>query len=116
VTLIAEPEARWADVTAPDGHTTRVTPPFPAPFTATDLPGVYTVRQQLASGSRLSRFVVQLQDPSLSRISPGAAPLIQEADRQRGALPRGTLEVWPWLAAAALVALVAEWFVFLRGR
>ncbi len=116
VTLIAEPEARWADVTAPDGHTTRVTPPFPAPFTATDLPGVYTVRQQLASGSRLSRFVVQLQDPSLSRISPGAAPLIQEADRPRGALPRGTLEVWPWLAAAALVALVAEWFVFLRGR
>jgi hypothetical protein len=31
-------------------------------------------------------------------------------------LPRGTLEVWPWLAAAALIALVAEWFVFLRGR
>jgi hypothetical protein len=60
--------------------------------------------------------VVQLQDPSLSRISPGAAPLIQAADRPSGVVPRGTLEVWPWLAAAALVALVAEWFVFLRGR
>jgi len=66
--------------------------------------------------TRLSRFVVQLQDPSLSRISPGAAPLIQAADRAGGVLPRGTLEVWPWLAAAALLALVAEWFVFLRGR
>jgi Ca-activated chloride channel family protein len=115
VTLIAEPDARYADVTGPDGHGTRLTPPF-TPFTATDLPGVYTVRQQLASGSRLSRFVVQLQDPALSRISPGAAPLIQAADRPSGVLPRGTLEIWPWLAAAALVALVAEWFVFLRGR
>jgi hypothetical protein len=115
VTLIAEPDARWADVTGPDGRTTRLTPPF-APFGATDLPGVYAVRQQLASGSRLSRFVVQLQDPTLSRISPGAAPLIQAADRPSGVLPRGTLEIWPWLAAAALLALVAEWFVFLRGR
>ena len=115
VTLMAEPGVRWADVTTPAGQTTRLTPPFP-PFIATDVPGVYTVRQQLASGTRLSRFVVQLQDPSLSRISPGAAPLIQAADRAGGVLPRGTLEVWPWLAAAALLALVAEWFVFLRGR
>jgi hypothetical protein len=115
VTLIAEPGARWADVTGPDGQTTRLTPPFP-PFIATDQPGVYTVRQQLASGSRLSRFVVQLQDASISRIAPGAAPLIQEASDQHGVLPRGTLEVWPWLVAAALVALVAEWFVYLRGR
>ncbi|HEY4025249.1 MAG TPA: BatA and WFA domain-containing protein [Candidatus Dormibacteraeota bacterium] len=115
VGLIAEPDARWADVSGPDGHTTRLTPPFP-PFTATDLPGVYTVRQQLTSGVRLSRFVVQLQDAGISRIAPGAAPLIQEADRQRGALARGTLEIWPWLVAVALVALVAEWFVYLRGR
>ncbi|HXM57845.1 MAG TPA: VWA domain-containing protein [Candidatus Dormibacteraeota bacterium] len=114
VTLIAEPDAKYADVSAPDGHTTRLTPPF-SPFTATDLPGVYTVRQQLASGSRVSRFVVRLQDQSISRIAPGAAPLIQEADRQRGALPRGTLEIWPWLVAAALLALVVEWFVYLRG-
>jgi len=115
VTLIAEPGARYADVTGPDGRSSRLTPPF-SPFTGTDLPGVYQVRQQLASGSRLSRFVVQLQDPALSRISPGAAPLIQAADRPSGVLPRGTLEIWPWLAAAALLALVAEWFVFLRGR
>lgn len=115
VTLIAEPGARTADVTGPDGQTTHLAAPFP-PFAATDVPGVYTVRQQLTSGSRLSRFVVQLQDPSLSRISPGAAPLIQAGDHPSGVLPRGTLEIWPWLAAAALVALVAEWFVFLRGR
>jgi Ca-activated chloride channel homolog len=115
VTLIAEPGAKTADVTGPDGQTTHLTAPFP-PFAATDVPGVYTVRQQLANGSRLSRFVVQLQDPSLSRISPGAAPLIQAAAQPGGVLPRGTLEIWPWLVAAALVLLVGEWFVFLRGR
>jgi Ca-activated chloride channel family protein len=115
VGLIAEPDARWADVSGPDGHTTRLLPPYP-PFTATDQPGVYTVRQQLASGVRLSRFVVQLQDPTISRIVPGAAPLIQDVERPRGVLPRGTLEIWPWLVGAALVVLVAEWFVYLRGR
>jgi Ca-activated chloride channel family protein len=115
VGLIAEPDARWADVSGPDGHTTRLAAPYP-PFTATDQPGVYTVRQQLASGVRLSRFVVQLQDPAISRIVPGAAPLIQDVERSRGVLPRGTLEIWPWLIAVALVALVAEWFVYLRGR
>ncbi len=115
VGLIAEPDARSAEVTGPDGHGTRLTPPFP-PFTATDMPGVYTVRQQLQNGVRLSRFVVQLQDPAISRIAPGAAPLVQEAERPRGVLPRGTLEIWPWLVALALAALAVEWLVYLRGR
>jgi Ca-activated chloride channel family protein len=115
VALIAEPDARYADVTGPDGRSTRLNAPFP-PFSATDLPGVYTVRQTLQHGTRLSRFVVQIQDPSISRIGPGAAPLVQEADRPRGALPRGTLEIWPWLIAAGLVVLAVEWLVWLRGR
>jgi Ca-activated chloride channel family protein len=115
VALAAEPNAKWLEVTTPDGATSRLTPPFP-PFTDTVKPGVYNVREQLPSGLRSSRFVVQFQDPALSRIAPGAAPLVQQADRPRGAEPRGTLEIWPWLAAAALVLLVAEWAVFLRGR
>jgi len=113
VTLIAEPDARWADVTGPDGHTTRLAPaPYP-PFTATARPGVYTVRQQLSSGERLSRFVVQLQNPSISRIAPGAGPFVQPLDRPAGPLPRGTLEIWPYLVAAAIVVLVLEWLVYL---
>jgi len=117
VTLIAEPGARWADVTGPDGHTTRLTPPpgssaFP-PFTATDQPGVYIVRQQLQSGQRLSRFVVQLQNPSISRIAPGAGPFLQPPDKPPGAPPRGTLEIWPFLVAAGIVLLLIEWLVYL---
>jgi hypothetical protein len=60
--------------------------------------------------------VVQLQDPTVSRIAPGAAPVTQEAEKTRGVLPRGTIEIWPWLVAIALVILVAEWAVYLRGR
>lgn len=115
VTLAAEPDARAIEVTAPDGHKTRLTPPF-TPYADTLQTGVYSVRQELAKGTRLSRFVVQLQDPIMSRIAPGAAPLTQEGDRPRGILPHGTLEVWPWLAGIALVVLGAEWLVYLRGR
>jgi hypothetical protein len=115
VTLVAEPDARYADVSGPDGRSTRLNAPFP-PFAATGAPGIYTVRQQLQHGVRVSRFVVQIQDPSVSRILPGAAPLVQEADRPHGLLPRGTLEIWPWLIVAALGVLGLEWLVYLRGR
>jgi Ca-activated chloride channel family protein len=115
VTLAAEPDAKALEVTRPDGAKTRLTPPF-APFRDTLTSGVYTVRQELASGTRLSQFVVQLQDPSMSRIAPGTAPLTQEAEKARGILPRGTIEIWPWLVALALVLLAAEWAVYLRGR
>jgi hypothetical protein len=115
VTLAAEQGAKWIEVTTPAGQTTRMTPPYP-PFTDTTQPGVYGVREQLASSVVSTRFVVQFQSQALSRIAPGAAPLVQVSDKPRGVLPRGTLEIWPWLAAAALVLLVAEWAVFLRGR
>ena len=115
VTLAAEPDVRAIEVTAPDGRKSRLTPPF-APFADTLVAGVYTVRQELGKDTRVSRFVVQLQDQAMSRIAPGAAPLTQEADRPRGLLPRGTLEIWPWLVALALALLAAEWLVYLRGR
>jgi Ca-activated chloride channel family protein len=115
VTLAAEPGARAIEVTAPDGATTRLAPPF-APFTATFQPGVYTVRQLLGQGTRVSRFVVQLQDPAMAHIAPGAAPLVQETGPPPGPPARGTLEIWPWLVAL-LVGLVAlEWMLYLRGR
>jgi hypothetical protein len=115
ISLIAQPNAKWIDVTTPDGHTQRVGPPFPVPPLAdTSQVGVYTVRQQLPDGSRVSHFVVQFEDPNQSRIAPGAAPLFETTGQSASRVPRGTLEVWPWLAAAALVLVVGEWFLFLR--
>lgn len=115
VPLAAEPDARVIEIAAPDGHKTRLVPPF-APFNETLLTGVYSVRQELAKGARSSHFVVQLQDPTMSRIAPGAAPLTQGSDQPRALLPRGTLEIWPWLVGIGLALLVVEWLVYLRGR
>jgi hypothetical protein len=115
VTLQAEPGAKAMDVTTPGGQSYHLSPPF-GPFAQTAQIGVYTVRQTLASGTRLSRFVVQLQDPTVSRIQPGAAPPTQGVGQPRGPLPRGTLEIWPWLAGAGLALLAVEWILYLRGR
>jgi Ca-activated chloride channel homolog len=116
VTLAAEPGARSIDVVEPSGKVVRLGPPFPAaPFSETETPGVYTVRQQLAAGRRVSSFVVQFQDPDLSRIAVGAEPFVNLAASAAGAAPRGTLELWPWFAAFALALLSIEWVVFHRG-
>lgn len=116
VTLAAEPGARSIEVVEPSGRVVRLGPPFPAaPFTETETPGIYTVRQELAAGQRVSSFVVQFQDPDLSRIAVGAAPFVDVAASAAGAVPRGTLELWPWFAGLALALLSLEWVVFHRG-
>lgn len=115
VGLGADPQARSITVTTPEGRSQRLLPPYP-PFTDTARSGVYTVDQQLPGSTRTGRFVVQLQDRTQSQILPGAAPVTQEAAPTRGPGPRGTLELWPWLAGLALVLLTTEWIVFLRPR
>jgi Ca-activated chloride channel family protein len=115
VQLSTEPGATEVDVTTPDGRTDRLKPPV-STFTDTDVPGVYGVRQVLPTGTRSSRFVVQFQDPNLSRIAPGAAAIPTEDNRPlQAALQRGVLELWPWLVAVVLALLAAEWIVYLRG-
>lgn len=114
VDLSPDATATQVAVTDPTGHTTALKPPL-APFTATSREGVYTVVEKLPGGTRTSRFVVQLQGGAESRIEPGAAPVTEAPDRPQGKLLRGTLEVWPYIAAAALLLLVLEWLVFLRG-
>lgn len=114
VNLAPEPGAVQVEVTTPDRRNFRLRPPL-APFTETSELGVYTVRERLPQGDRLSRFVVQFRDPGISRIAPGAAPLTQEVEKPQGPPPRGTLEIWPWLAVAALGLLTLEWVVYLGG-
>ena len=116
VTLATEPTARSLEVQTPSGKLVKLAPPFPAaPFTDTQTPGVYTVRQQLSSGVRSSQFVVQFEDPDLSRVGVGSAPFVELTASANAAPPRGTLELWPWLAALAVALLATEWFVFHRG-
>lgn len=116
VTLVPEPGATTLEVRSPGGHVTKLAPPFPIPpFTQTSQIGVYTVSQALPDGLHTSRFLVEFQDPAQSQIAPGAAPLVDQASGSAGQQPRGTLEIWPWIALAALALIVAEWVVFLRA-
>lgn len=114
IPLSADQGARWLEVTDPSGHTVRLAPPFTVPFGATQEPGVYTVREQLAKSIATSRFVVQFQDPLQARIEPGAAPPIAESGSRAGSPARSGLEIWPWVAGALLGLVAVEWLVFLR--
>ena len=115
VRLGTGPGARTVEVTTPAGDVVKLRAPFPAPFDDTGRPGVYSVRETSAAATSTSRFVVQLQDPGASRIAPGPAPLVRATSRPPGDAPRGTLEIWPWVALVAFMGLGAESVLFLRG-
>lgn len=115
VSLTSSPGATGVRVTPPGGRTSALPPPYPAVVDDTSRPGVYTVTETAAGRATTSRFVVQLQDPTQSQIAPGAPPLVRDAAQTTGEPARGVLEVWPWLAALALLGLAVEWVLFLRG-
>jgi len=114
VRLVAEEGAKALEVKGPDGFKTTLKPPFPATLDDTVHPGVYTVRQVGLADELTRRFVLRLDVPEKSRISPGAGPALEAGPGRPGQAPPSTSELWPWLAALALVAVGVEWMVFLR--
>jgi Ca-activated chloride channel family protein len=82
-------------------------------FAETRRLGVYTV---FSGQSILGYFAVNLFDPAESNIRP--ADTIQIGRSPVAASPReaqGQLEIWPWLAGAAFLLLLIEWWVYHRG-
>jgi hypothetical protein len=81
-------------------------------FAQTDQLGIYTAQYKSATSS----FAVNFSNPAESRIAPrpelqvgGALPSAQN-------LPQySQREIWPWLAAGALVLLLVEWWIYQRG-
>ncbi len=83
-------------------------------FAQTNRLGLYTVQSNQAV---LGRFAVNLFDPRESAIAPAASIRIGRADvAAAGRQAQGEYEVWPWLAAAAFVLLLVEWWVYHRGN
>jgi Ca-activated chloride channel family protein len=82
-------------------------------FADTRLLGVYTV---LSNQTVLGNFAVNLFDPTESDIRPQASIRIGRGDVAASApQEQGQLEIWPWLAAAAFLLLLAEWWIYHRG-
>ncbi len=87
--------------------------PSDGSFSDTGLLGVYTL---YSNQTVLGHFAVNLFDPSESNIQPQPSIRIGRSDvTASGAQEQGQLEIWPWLAAAAFVVLLLEWWVYHRG-
>jgi hypothetical protein len=98
-------------VTDPGGRQSAV--PADGSFADTGRLGVYTLQ---SGQTALGNFAVNLFDPSESNIRPVGSIRIGRADvAATPAQEQGTFEIWPWIAAAAFVLLLVEWWVYHRG-
>ena len=82
-------------------------------FDHTQRLGLYTL---YAGQKVLGYFAVNLFDPAESNITPQPAIRLGSSDVTAAAPQElGQLEIWPWLAAAAFIILLIEWWVYHRG-
>jgi len=119
VTIQPAPEADRVAVTTPAGQ------PFTLPvgenipvFAETNRLGVYQITQIDADNNplRTDYFTVNLFDAAESDIAPRESVWIGQTEVRTTPPERaGQLEIWPWLAAAALGVLAGEWWAFHEG-
>lgn len=116
VTIVPEPGATAVTVIEPDGQRRALAPGSIATFGETDQTGLYTVEQTLKGATVASWFSVNLFSDSISQLKPPAR-LTLPPTRLTGTqiTHRGQLEIWPWIALAALGLVVVEWLAFHRG-
>ena len=116
VTIVPEPGATAVSVIRPDGSRRSLATGSIAAFADTDPTGLYTVEQVIAGKVQSSWFSVNLFSDSISQLKPPerlTLPPTRTTAVQ--ATHRGQLEIWPWIALAALGVVVAEWLAFHRG-
>jgi hypothetical protein len=116
VTIVPEPGATSVSVIRPDGSRRTLATGAIASFADTDPTGLYTVEQVIAGQVQRSWFSVNLFSDSISQLKPPdrlTLPPTRAVAIQ--ATHRGQLEIWPWIALAALAVVTAEWLAFHRG-
>ncbi|MGB8984930.1 MAG: BatA and WFA domain-containing protein [Anaerolineales bacterium] len=86
-------------------------------FTETHEPGFYAVNFLSGDSTRVEYFAVNLFDENESNILPRESIQIgSEAVTPTVSRQVGQRELWPWLAALALVVLMIEWQVYHRKQ
>ncbi|MFZ5824346.1 MAG: VWA domain-containing protein [Bacillota bacterium] len=111
------PGASKMEVTLPDGsrQSWEIAPGMNPPYLETKMPGLYKVVQQVGSGTRESRFAVNLFSSLVSDLTPlpeWKVPVLPEAGEVRTEAPR---DLWRWLGWLALGLVGFEWWVYRRG-
>jgi hypothetical protein len=117
VTIVPEAGATSVSVTRPDGSRRSLLTGSLATFGDTDQAGIYTVDQVVSGKTDRSWFAVNLFSASISQLKPPER-LTLPPTRISGAVHaahHGELEIWPWIALAALGLIAAEWLAFHRG-
>jgi Ca-activated chloride channel homolog len=116
VTIVPEAGATTVTVIRPDGSRRSLATGSIATFADTDPTGLYTVEQVIAGKVQRSWFSVNLFSDPVSQLKPPdrlTLPPTRTSTVQ--ATHRGQLEIWPWIALAALALVTAEWLAFHRG-
>ena len=119
VAITPGPDAAAVLVEKPDGSTwLQPVEGGPVVFGETEQTGLYHVLLRTRGGDRdAGRFAVNLFQPGESRLLPasslrlGQSTVEQPADGENV----GQRELWPWLAALAVLILFVEWWVHFRG-
>ena len=92
-------------------------PPNQATFTQTHELGYYAVNLISADSNTIEYFAVNLFDDNESNIQPRDVVQVgQVAVTPTASQQVGQRELWPWLAALALIVLMIEWQVFHRRQ
>ena len=117
VTIVPDVGATSLTVTRPDGSRRSLPTGSLASFGETDETGIYTVDQSVSGKSNRSWFAVNLFSTSISQLKPPDR-LTLPPSKTSGAVHaahHGELDIWPWIALAALGLVAAEWLAFHRG-
>src|SRR5438874_875626 len=116
VTIVPEPGATTVSVIRPDGSRGALATGAIASFAGTDPTGLYVVEQVIGGQVQRSWFSVNLFSDAISQLKPPdrlTLPPTRAVAVQ--ATHPGQLEIWPWIALAALAIVTAEWLAFHRG-
>jgi len=113
ITAAGFPPGLEADISGPGTSSLRIfaDPSGTLRFPGTGLAGLYTLTPQ---DRPLRRFAVNILDDKESHIAPAASVDLSGTivAAQEGVTRKGNLEIWPYLAMAALVLACLEWFVY----
>jgi Ca-activated chloride channel homolog len=116
VTIVPESGATTVTVVRPDGSRRPLAAGAIATFADTDPTGLYVVEQGVGGKIDRSWFSVNLFSDPISQLKPPdrlTLPPTRTTTVQ--ATHEGQLEIWPWIALAALGVVTAEWLAFHRG-
>lgn len=116
VTIVPDAGATAVTVVRPDGSRRALAAASIATFADTDLTGLYSVEQTVGGKIERSWFSVNVFTDAVSQLKPiDRLTLPPTRPTAVTTTHQGQLEIWPWIALAALGIVVAEWLAFHRG-